>query len=59
CVFCKRVSCTFGLFTELVGKCRGSRFDGFITPEGRRITKLDQTLLNGSNVTTLPGHMCV
>ncbi|NXU86260.1 LSM5 protein, partial [Xiphorhynchus elegans] len=28
----------------------------FITPEGRRITKLDQILLNGNNITMLvPG----
>uniref|UniRef100_A0A8C0FVC6 Uncharacterized protein n=1 Tax=Bubo bubo TaxID=30461 RepID=A0A8C0FVC6_BUBBB len=64
CVFCKRVSCTFGLFTELVGKCTGSRFDGFmrcyegiITLEGRRITKLDQILLNGNNVTVRRGGL--
>ncbi|RXN32778.1 U6 snRNA-associated Sm LSm5 [Labeo rohita] len=55
---------------ELVDKCIGSRIHivmkndkeivgtllGEITPEGRRITKLDQILLNGNNITMLiPG----
>ncbi|NXW11582.1 LSM5 protein, partial [Fregetta grallaria] len=34
---------------EIFGTLLG--FDGFITPEGRRITKLDQILLNGNNFT--------
>ncbi|MEE6465647.1 hypothetical protein FKM82_006634 [Ascaphus truei] len=34
---------------EIVGTLLG--FDDFITPEGRRITKLDQILLNGNNIT--------
>uniref|UniRef100_A0A8P4GCC1 LSM5 homolog, U6 small nuclear RNA and mRNA degradation associated n=1 Tax=Dicentrarchus labrax TaxID=13489 RepID=A0A8P4GCC1_DICLA len=47
---------------EIVGTLLG--FDDFvsilssfeITPEGRRITKLDQILLNGNNITMLiPG----
>uniref|UniRef100_A0A8C0HI48 U6 snRNA-associated Sm-like protein LSm5 n=1 Tax=Buteo japonicus TaxID=224669 RepID=A0A8C0HI48_9AVES len=45
------------LFPELVDRCTGSLvgtllgFDDSITPEGRRITKLDQILLNGNNIT--------
>uniref|UniRef100_A0A5F9D946 LSM domain-containing protein n=1 Tax=Oryctolagus cuniculus TaxID=9986 RepID=A0A5F9D946_RABIT len=38
---------------ELVNKCI-TEFE--ITPEGRRIAKLDQSLLNGNNITMLvPG----
>ncbi|CAH6875075.1 unknown_gene_11078 [Phodopus roborovskii] len=39
---------------EIVGTLLG--FDDFFIPEGRRITKLDQILLNGNNITLLvPG----
>ncbi|KAG7231307.1 hypothetical protein INR49_012145, partial [Caranx melampygus] len=41
------------LFVELTSYCPCS---SEITPEGRRITKLDQILLNGNNITMLiPG----
>ncbi|KAF0875765.1 LSM5 protein, partial [Crocuta crocuta] len=39
-----------------VGMGFSSVFKNEITPEGRRITKLDQILLNGNNITMLvPG----
>lgn len=53
---------------EIVGTLQG--FDDFVnmlledvteseaTPEGRRVTKLDQILLNGSNITMVIITMC-
>jgi len=54
---------------EIVGTLQG--FDDFVnmlledvteseaTPEGRRVTKLDQILLNGSNITMVIIYRCL
>ncbi|TRY64759.1 hypothetical protein DNTS_017806 [Danionella cerebrum] len=43
-------------FDDFLSMTKVSLFCSEITPEGRRITKLDQILLNGNNITMLiPG----
>nr|XP_033717608.1 U6 snRNA-associated Sm-like protein LSm5 [Tursiops truncatus] len=52
----KEIVCTLMGFDDFVSMVLEDVIEFQITPEGRRITKLDQILLNGNNITMLvPG----
>ncbi|XP_060016810.1 U6 snRNA-associated Sm-like protein LSm5 [Lagenorhynchus albirostris] len=52
----KEIVCTLMGFDDFVSMVLEDVIEFQITPEGRRLTKLDQILLNGNNITILvPG----